>query len=159
MSLSPDDQFHLNAAWGYFELGMLSDAEAELEKIAPAVCGRAEVLVLRLAVFQETQRWAAMQAAARKLSELDPTASQWSISWAYATRRAESIDLARMILVEALDRHPKEALIHYNLACYDCVMENLTSANEFLARAFKLAPQMKEMALSDSDLEPLWPSM
>ena len=159
MSLSPEDQFHLNAAEGYFQLGMFADAEAELEKVAPDVCGRPDILVLRLAIFQETKRWAAMQAAARKLSELEPTSPQWAISWAYATRRAESIDLARLILVDALDRHPMEALIHYNLACYDCVLENLESANEFLTRALRLDPGMKEMAFADSDLKPLWPSL
>ena len=159
MTLTPEDLPQLRIAEGYLELGMFADAEAELEKIAPDLQGRPETLVVRLGLFQETQRWAAMQAVARKLAELDPTDPQWAIAWAYATRRAESIELARLILVEALDRHPLEALIHYNLACYDCVLEDLASAKAFLARAFKLEPQMREMALSDPDLEPLRSSL
>lgn len=157
MPLSPDDQTYLRVAEGYFELGMFEDAAAELQKITPEACGQPETLILRLAIAQETKRWAAMQAAARKLAELDPTAPQWAIASAYATRRAESIELARLILIDALDRHPQEALIHYNLACYDCVLNNMESAKEFLTRALKLDPTMKQMALTDQDLEPLRP--
>lgn len=159
MTLMPEDQPHLRIAEGYLELGMFADAEAELEKIAPDFRGLPEILILRLGLFQETKRWAAMQSVARKLAELDPTDSQWAIAWAYATRRAESIELARLILMDALDRNPLEALIHYNLACYDCVLQNLESAQEFLARAFKLEPRMRQMALTDPDLEPLRPSL
>jgi len=159
MTLTPEDLPQLRIAEGYLELGMFADAEAELEKIAPDFQGQPEVLVVRLGLFQETQRWAAMQSVARKLAELDPTDPQWAIAWAYATRRAESIELARLILMDALERNPLEALIHYNLACYDCVAQNLESAKEFLARAFKLAPQMRQMALTDPDLEPLRSSL
>ena len=159
MPIKPEDQKQLTVAEGYIELGMIEDAEAELEHLAPEISGHPEVLLLRLRIFQASNRWAAMQSAARKLAELDPANPQWVISWAYATRRAESIELARLILVDALDRHPLEALIHYNLACYDCVLQNLESAKEFLARALRLEPRMKEMALEDQDLEPLWPSL
>jgi len=157
MSLSPDDRYYLNAAVGYLELGMFGEAQSELEKIAPEAGGQTEVLVVRLALFQETQRWASMQSAARKLAELDPADPQWAIAWAYATRRAESIDVARLVLIEALERHPLEALIHYNLACYDSVLKNLESSQEFLVRALTLEPGMRAMALEDPDLEPLRP--
>ena len=100
-----------------------------------------------------------MQSAAKKLIEIDPAASQWVISWAYATRRAESIDMARLILIEALDRHPSEPLIHYNLACYDCQLGDIPSAKKFIETALMLNPKMGQMALGDEDLEPLWASL
>ncbi|MEI6351714.1 MAG: hypothetical protein WCP06_11485 [Verrucomicrobiota bacterium] len=156
MALSPEDQRLVTAAEGYLELGMFEDAETELAGVAPELNALPEILELRLGIYQAGKRWVAMQSVARKLVELDPTAPQWAISWAYATRRAESIELARLILIEALDRHPLEALIHYNLACYDCVLKNLESAQDFLERALKIEPGMRRMALADQDLESLW---
>ena len=103
--------------------------------------------------------WAAMQVVAKKLVELDPTAPHWAIAWAYATRRAESIEQAKVILTDALDRHRTEPLIHYNLACYDCQMGKIPSAKQFIATALRLAPGMRPMALSDEDLKPLWASL
>jgi len=100
-----------------------------------------------------------MQAAAKQLLALEPTEPQWAIALAYATRRAESIDQARLILMEALDRHPLEPLIHYNLACYDCQLGDVPSAKEFITRALRLKPSMGVMALEDEDLEPIWASL
>lgn len=159
MPLSPEDQFRVNKAEGYLELGMCSDAEAELEQIAPDAMQLPEMLAVWIGVFQETERWAAMQAAAKKLALLDPTAPQWAIAWAYATRRVESIDIARIILIEALERHPSEPLIHYNLACYDCQLGDIPSAKKFIETALHLNPKMGRMALGDEDLEPLWASL
>jgi len=159
MYLSPDDQYHLNAAAGYLDLGMFKDSQAELEKVAPDALGRPESLAVRLALYQETKSWAAMQVVAKKLVELDPTAPHWAIAWAYATRRAESIEQAKVILTDALDRHRTEPLIHYNLACYDCQMGKIPSAKQFIATALRLAPGMRPMALSDEDLKPLWASL
>ena len=57
---------------------------------------------------------------AKCLLNHDPAEVQWSISLAYATRRAESIEAAKVILLEAVERHPKEPILHYNLTCYEC---------------------------------------
>lgn len=159
MPLSSDDQIHVTTAQGYLELGMLLDASAELDRVDPASLHFPEVLVVRLGLYQETKRWSAMQAVAKNLVEIDPTASQWVISWAYATRRAESIDMARLILINALDQHPLEPLIHYNLACYDSQLGDIPSAKQFIERALRLNPKMGPMALDDDDLEPIWASI
>ena len=156
MPLSPEDQIRVNKAEGYLELGMFQDAEAELEKVAPDARQLPEVMFLRLVLYQETKRWAAMQAVAKKLVDLDPADPQRVIALAYATRRAESIDLARLILMEALDRHPSEALIHYNLACYDCQLGDIPSTKKFIERALLLNTKLGRMALVDEDLQPLW---
>jgi len=63
---------------------------------------------------------------------------KWTVSWAYATRRVDSIESARMILVSALERLPDVAIFHYNLACYECQLGDLEAANTRLKRAFEL---------------------
>ena len=77
-------------------------------------------------------------------------------SRAFATRRADSIEHARIILVNAIERMPNVAIFHYNLACYICQLGDVERAKKSLHRAFKLAPGMRVMALDDEDLKPLW---
>lgn len=63
------------------------------------------------------------------------------------------------MLMKALERHPDDELIHYNLACYECRLGELSSAKEHLNKAFELQPKYRAMALDDADLEPLWQSL
>lgn len=159
MPLSSEDQFHVTRAEGFLALGMAKEAETALGGVSLESACAPEVLVIRLSLFQKEGRWAAMQAAARRMVHLDPANSQWAISLAYATRRAESTEMARLILLEALDRFPEEPVVHYNLACYDCELDDLSSAREFLKAALRLSPEMKSMAREDEDLQPLWKSL
>jgi Flp pilus assembly protein TadD len=100
-----------------------------------------------------------MRTVAARLTAYDPDEAQWPLSQAYATRRAESIEAAKCILLEAVERHPDEPILHYNLACYECRLGDLEVAKARLAHAFKLEPKCRLMALDDDDLEPLWDSL
>ena len=86
----------------------------------------------------------------------DPDNVQWAISWAYATRRTVSIDAARLVLLEAVERIPNAAILHYNLACYECQLGDLAVAKARLQHAISLDPACRAMALDDQDLAPLW---
>jgi tetratricopeptide (TPR) repeat protein len=115
-----------------------------------------EALAVQVEIHRGRAEWNPMQAIARRLAHTNPADPQWAISWAYATRRAESLEAARAILLEAADRYPKEAIIPYNLACYECRLGHLEAAMAYLKAAFKLQPKCKAMALEDEDLSPLW---
>lgn len=73
-----------------------------------------------------------------------------------ATRPAESLDAAKRILLDALEHHPNSAILHYNLACYECQMGELDVAKARVGHAIKLDPGFAMMALDDEDLKPLW---
>ena len=88
-----------------------------------------------------------------------PDELQWIISYAYATRRANSIRLAKEILLEAVPKFPGEAIIYYNLACYDCQLRRLDSAKDYLKKAFEIDSSWRLQALDDEDLKPLWDSL
>ena len=135
MPLEHEDQRHLVAAHGYCELEMFLRANDELEEIEPDVRHLPEVLVVRLMIYQGLKKWELAQAVAKKLADYDPENSQWPISWAYATRRAESIAAAKTILLDAAEKHPKEAMIHFNLACYDCQLGDLPGARKRRSRS------------------------
>ena len=135
---------------------MFLDANAELEEIDPEVRHVPEVLEIRVRIYQALKQWRLMQTVAKKLAEYDPKNPQWAISWAYAARRADSIQAAKRILLEAVEQHPQHALIHFNLACYECQLRELEVAKARLQHALKLDSGLRAMALDDEDLKPLW---
>src|SRR4051794_30252474 len=136
MPLEPDDLRHLTAAQGYCELRMYLEADGELDEIDPEVRHVPEVLQVRVAIYGGLARWDLMQTVAKRLALYDPQNVQWTIDWAYATRRADSIEAARLILVNALESIPSAGVIHYNLACYACQLGKLEEARRRLREAF-----------------------
>jgi tetratricopeptide (TPR) repeat protein len=100
-----------------------------------------------------------MATISRRLVECDPNDVEWTISFAFAFRRANSIQAAKDILLKAEPKFPKQAVIKYNLACYFCQLRDLEPAKEYLKRAFEIDPNWRIAALDDKDLEPLWASI
>ncbi len=159
MSLEHTDLQHLNAAQGFATLGMYEDANAELEEIDAFCRASPEVLEVRVEIYCGAKKWDMMQVVATKLAQHNPSEARWCVSRAYATRRCESIPAAKAILLDAVTRFGDEAIIYYNIACYDCQLGEIESAKERLKEAFKLQPKYRALALDDSDLEPLWAEM
>src|SRR4029453_15497381 len=120
MSLEAPDHQYWQAAVGYVELGMFQEENDQLENIDPFNRAAPEVLAIRLAIYYGLKKWELMQEIAKRLAEFQPDDIQWTISVAYATRRADSMQAAKKILLNAEPKFPKEAIIKYNLACYSC---------------------------------------
>ena len=61
-------------------------------------------------------------------------------------------------LLPAFGKFPKEPTIPFNLSCYACQLRQLEVARDWLKRAVAVGgkEKIKQMALKDSDLEPLW---
>ena len=118
-----------------------------------------EVLAVRLAIYHGLKKWELMREVARRLAQVQPSDVQWTVSYAYATRRAESIAAAKEILLNAEPKFPKEAIIKYNLACYLCQMGDIQGAKNYVKRAFEIDSNWRMAALDDEDLRPLWDSL
>ena len=129
MPLEPSDKF-FEVASGYAELGMYLDADSELEKIDPFNRAAPEILALRIEIYQRLEKWELMQVVAQKLVQFDPDNLQWTISLAYAARRASSIQAAKEILLNAERKFPREAVIKYNLGCYFCQSGEIEKAKK-----------------------------
>ena len=138
---------------------MFLDGNDELEKIDPDVRHVPEVLEIRVEIYRGLKKWELMQTVAKKLTEYDAEEPTWPLAWAFATRRAESIEAAKTILMGAWHLHRKDAMISFNLACYECQMGKLERAKTMLRHAFELDSRMRLMALEDEDLRPLWDSL
>jgi tetratricopeptide (TPR) repeat protein len=157
--LERPDQQYWKAAVGYVELGMFQEANDELENIDPFNRAAPEVLGVRLAIYQGLKKWELMQQIAKRLHEFQPDNVEWTISLAYATRRANSIEAAKEVLLNAEPKFPKEAAIKYNMACYFCQTGDITTAKNYLKKTFEIDLSCRMTALEDEDLKPLWESL
>jgi len=157
--LEQPDLQHCQAAAGYVELSMFLEANTELDKIDPFNRAAPEVLALRIAIYRGLEKWELMQEIAKRLADFQPDDIQWTISFAYATRRADSIPAAKEVLLNAESKFPKEAAIKYNLACYFCQTGDIQNAKNYLKEAFEIDLNWRMAALEDEDLKLLWESL
>jgi tetratricopeptide (TPR) repeat protein len=148
-------RWRLSHARGYLELGMLREAEAELDAIDPADADHADARALRVALVHELQDWPRLQQIARNLVARQPEEPGWWVSLAFATRRCDSLERAREILLEAEQHHPAEAVIHFNLGCYAAQLGALDEARDRVMRSIALSEDFRAIARLDPDLAPL----
>jgi tetratricopeptide (TPR) repeat protein len=158
--LKPPETHFLNAAEGWLGLSNLAEAKVELARIGAARQCHPDVLEVRWHICHEEGHWDEALQIARQLLHAAPDRSSGWLHQAYALRRVADggIRQAWNALLPAFDKFPKEPIICYNLSCYACQMKQLEAAWVWLKRATVMAGKqnIKEMALRDSDLEPLW---
>ena len=148
-------QRRISFAQGYLALGMVAEAAAELEQLSPADAERPEATAVKLAILHEQKKWTEVRDLSRELVRRSPNEAALWVSWAYATRRAESLEAAEKILREAARQHPVEPTIQFNLGCYACQRGDLISARKHVDRAIALDAKFAKLAVTDPDLAPL----
>ncbi len=159
--LQPPDTHHLSAAEGWLELGNFHEALSELNLVSKAEQGRVDVLGLRWSISAQLKLWEECVGIATNILELAPKNVFGWIHRSYALHELKRTIEARDLLQPALKRFPKNETIPYNLACYECQLGDLEAARDWLRRAMKLKkPEaLKEQALEDQDLKPMWPEI
>jgi Flp pilus assembly protein TadD len=145
----------LLAATGYLELDMLGDAARELDAVPIEHRESPDVIGIRLSLAMAVKDWPLAAELAQHMVTVQPDEPSWWINLAYSVRRCQSIELAEEILLQAAIQHPKEVMIHFNLACYASVTGRLAIASERLQQAIALNPKIRALALEDEDLLPL----
>ena len=145
-------------ALGYLGLGLVKEAADELETIEGTDRLSIPVMLARIELYMEAKDWELLVAAAKGVARADPTRERAWIGWAYGLRCLEQVAEARTVLLEADLLHGKTcALLHYNLACYECLLGDTAATMTRLRRACKIGgKQFKTMALDDTDLKPMW---
>lgn len=151
--MDDDIRKRILAAQGFTELELYDEALEELSDLDPE---HEAIATLCCHVLSLQSKWDEMSELAGKWAARSPDEAQWWISWAYAVRRAESVDAAREILLKARDRHPEEPMILYNLACYASVSGELEAAGALLEQAIERDAGFRRMAAEDDDLKPLF---
>lgn len=164
MNLTDADQHHLKAADGWLELGDHLSAFEELEQIEPLHRAHPNVLKLRWRIYAKAKKWDSALAVADGLTTILPNDPAPFIWRSYSVRRTKDggVQRAYDLLKEVADRFPDFPLLPFNLACYACQSGDIDGARHWLKAAFEIgekdgyASQLKELALDEKDLKPLW---
>ena len=158
--LEPPDSHHLRAALGWLGLGNRAEARAELEAISAANRQHPDVLEVRWTICAKEEKWDDALVAARDILSRTPEEPDGWLHYAYALRRAKKGGLKQAwgLLRPIAEKFPKEPVIAFNLACYACQLEEMDEARDWLQRACAIGGKkhIKQMALADADLKPLW---
>ncbi len=111
--LPPPDSHYLSAAVGWLELGVTTEAEAELSRISPELQVHPDVLEVRWVILAQTQRWAAALEIARTLLKCAPNRSSGWLHQAYSLRRVsdDGLHQAWDALLPAYNKFPREVTI------------------------------------------------
>ena len=160
--LPPPDCFFVSAADGWLGLGDPASAAAELDQVSAAHRHHPAVLHLRWALCASQLDWPEALRVARELRDSLPEQAVGWLHFSYALRRAPEggLTAAWNELLPALEKFPEEPTIPFNLACYACQLGRLDDARAMLARAAgQNRDFIQQLALSDADLEALWPEI
>ncbi len=144
----------LEHAAGYLALGMLNEATQELALIPFEDAALPDVLSARLALHMAKHEWRAVVDFGSQLARCNPEKEDGWINWAYALRELNRVEEAKAVLLEAESVHGKKCgVLHYNLACYHCLLGDMTEAKRRLRIACKMDAGWKKAALDDPDLK------
>jgi len=157
----PDTDFErtLTAAQGFFQLGMWNESWNELETLAPEVRHRPQVILLRVMIYNNLNRWEEASIVGTGALRHYPDFGALYVATAYALRHYSGPAEAKAVLVAGEPFLENEAAFHFLLACYDSALGHLDEAREGLKRAFELDQDFRLKALDESDLAPVWDSL
>lgn len=160
MPLEPPDTWYVSGAVGWLELGNAAEARSELARVSPAQRQHPDALEVQWLICAEQQEWVEGLEAARSLIHSVPERVSGWLHQSYALRRIDGggVQQAWDALLPTYSKFPKEPIVPYNLACYACQLGQLDTARVWLKKAFAMesAGPLKQQAMEDKDLEPLW---
>jgi predicted Zn-dependent protease len=150
--------FYVQAAQGWLDLGNPAEAREELKHIEPAFAAHPAVLETRFQIAAQEKHWNEALEIGRQLKQITPEEPASWIHEAFALHELKRTQEAWDALLPAAGKFPKVSLIPYNLACYACQLGRSDEARKLLRFAMQIgdAKEVRRMAMSDRDLEPLW---
>lgn len=151
------DSFHLRVAEGWIGLGDYVAAIEQLEKISAEKQFHPDVQKIQWQIYVNAKNWEAALDVASNMVLLAPEESLGWTQRSFALHELKRTAEARDNLLRAVNTFSDNATMRYNLACYESQLGRLQEAQGWLLEAIALGGKrkMRQMALSDSDLEPL----
>ena len=152
---TPETQRALNAADGYLYLGMPDEALCEIDSI-DANDRDASVLIARVRVLLHMRNWPAAEALSTEAIAHFPDEDEFTVQRAFALHQLQRGDKAVEVLLSAPEWIRRTGILHYNLACYEARLGDLTTARQCIKAAIQINSAMKRNAKIDPDLQALW---
>jgi predicted Zn-dependent protease len=146
----------LMAADGYLFLGMPQHALTELEAIVDSAQHASPVLRARVRVLLHMKRWTEANSLSETGNSLYPDENEFTVQRAFALHQMKKGNDAVQVLLNAPEWIRRTGILHYNLACYEAQLGDLTTARQCIKTAIEINSSFKKNARTDPDLARLW---
>ncbi len=153
---TPEVQRALHAADGYLFLNMAEHALEELEAIPADEQEGASVLLARIRALLHLRKWREAENLSDRGTTKHPSEDEFTVQRAFALHQMQKGDRAIEVLQSAPEWLRRTGILHYNLACYEARLGDLSTARQCINAAFELNSAMKKNARVDPDLQALW---
>ena len=152
----PETARALQAADGYVYLGLLDEALAELAGISEVEQQDVAVLLARIRLLLHKRDWVAAEKLSRRSMAAHPNEGEFTVQRAFALHQMRRAERAAAVLLEAPHWLRRTGILHYNLACYEARLGDLTAARQCIDAAIQINASIKKNARLDPDLKALW---
>jgi len=155
-SHTTETQRLLRAADGYLYLGMAEEALAELVAIPAPERNGSAVLLSRIRVLLHMKNWSSAETLSGRGVRLHPDEGEFTVQRAFALHQMKRDGAAEEALLAAPEWIRRTGILHYNLACYQARLGDLSEARECIDVAIQINAGIKKNAQLDPDLQALW---
>jgi predicted Zn-dependent protease len=155
-SHSIETQRALHAADGYLYLGLADYALKQLDGVPIPELGDPSVMLARVRVLLHLRDWPEAEKLSTAGAEQHPSEEEFTVQRAFALHQLNKGAEAVEVLQSAPEWLRRTGILHYNLACYEARLGNLTTARQCIRAAIKINAAMKKNARVDPDLQSLW---
>lgn len=155
-SHSAQTQRALHAADGYLYLGMSQEALDELCAVPEEEKHDPSVMLARIRVLLHLQRWAEAEQLSNFGNSSHPEEGEFTVQRAFALHQLNKGEEAVEALLAAPEWIRRTGILHYNLACYEARLGDVSTARQCIRAAIQLNAAMKKNAKIDPDLQALW---
>ncbi len=153
---STETQHALNAADGYMFFSLLDEALAELERIPKKEQKEPPVMLAQVRLLLHKKEWRKAEWVSAEATGLHPGEGEFFVQRAFALHQLDRCEKAEQVLMAAPDWIRRTGILHYNLACYEARLGNITTARKCIDEAIEINAGIKKSAKVDPDLQVLW---
>lgn len=152
----PEARQALQAADGYLFLGMHKEALTELNRVPPEEQDDPSVLLARIRVLLHWRSWQEAEALANRGVEMFPSVEEFMVQRAFALHQLKKRQEALEVIASAPEWIRRTGILHYNLACYQARLGDLSIARLCIDEAIQMNSAMARNAKVDPDLQNLY---
>lgn len=153
---SVETQRALNAADGYLYFNLLDEALGELGNIPKTEQEEAAVMLARIRLLLHKREWRSAELLSAQGSGMHPDEGEFTVQRAFALHQMDKDEKAEQVLMSAPDWIRRTGILHYNLACYEARLGDITAARQCIDTAIQINAGIKKSARVDPDLQSLW---
>jgi predicted Zn-dependent protease len=153
---SGETQRALNAADGYLFFNLFDEALEEITGIPAQEQQDAAVMLARIRLLLHKREWRSAEQLSAQGTGLHPEEGEFTVQRAFALQQMDKDEKAAQVLLSAPDWIRRTGILHYNLACYEARLGDLTAARARIDEAIQINAGIKKSARVDPDLQSLW---